>query len=151
LSFHAIKKLPDFRQQASGDGLNLVLGNICAIFLIRFRQYSHDLWLSFDPSIYPSDAYGNNLVLAYDEANQLTQVQKNGKYTEFYTYDATGYRVGRAAGGVLTDYVYWGNNLLYEITSGQAVDYIRAKGKLLAKVENSGTTYFHHDFEIIFL
>jgi YD repeat-containing protein len=92
-----------------------------------------------------TDAYGNNLLLDYDAENQLTQVQKNGNYTESYTYDATGYRVGRAAGGVLTDYVYWGNNLLYEITSGQAVDYIWAEGKLLAKVENSGTTYFHHD------
>jgi RHS repeat-associated protein len=92
-----------------------------------------------------TDAYGNNLVLTYDEENQLTQVQKNGNYTESYTYDATGYRVGRAAGGVQTDYVYWGNNLLYEMTSGRAVDYVWAEGKLLAKVETTGTTYFHHD------
>jgi RHS repeat-associated protein len=92
-----------------------------------------------------TDAYGNNLVLTYDEENQLIRVQKNGNYTESYTYDATGYRVGRAVDGVLTDYVYWGNNLLYEITAGQAVAYIWAEGKLLAKVENSGTIYFHHD------
>jgi RHS repeat-associated protein len=92
-----------------------------------------------------TDAYGNDLVLTYDEENQLTRVQKNGNYTESYTYDATGYRVGRAAGGVQTDYVYWGNSLLYEITSGRAIDYVWAEGKLLAKVETTGTTYFHHD------
>jgi RHS repeat-associated protein len=53
--------------------------------------------------------------------------------------------VGRAAGGVQTDYVYWGNSLLYETTSGRATDYVWAEGKLLAKVETTGTTYFHHD------
>jgi hypothetical protein len=31
------------------------------------------------------------------------------------------------------------------MTSGQAIDYVWAEGKLLAKVETTGTTYFHHD------
>jgi RHS repeat-associated protein len=35
--------------------------------------------------------------------------------------------------------------LLYEITSGRSIDYVWAEGKLLAKVETTGTTYFHHD------
>lgn len=91
------------------------------------------------------DAYGNDFQLFYDEENQLTKVTKNGNYTEEFIYDATGYRVSRKAGSLTTNYVYWGNTLLYETTAGKGIAYVWAEGKIIAKLEDSGTTYFHHD------
>lgn len=109
---------------------------------------SNGIKASYDANgnmITKTDAYGNNFSLIYDEENQLIRIWKNDNYTEDYTYDATGYRVARNVGSIKTDYVYWGNTLLYETTGGKAINYVWAEGKMIAKVEQTGTTYFTHD------
>lgn len=63
----------------------------------------------------------------------------------FLSYDATGYRVRRENGTIRTDYLYWGNTLLFETTGGKDINYVWAEGKLIAKVEATGNTYFTHD------
>ena len=67
-----------------------------------------------------------------------------------YTYDGNGLRVKKVAGSTTTVYIFSGSKVIAEYANGAVPtnptrEYIYAGGALLAKVDSSGTNYYHQD------
>ena len=67
-----------------------------------------------------------------------------------YTYDGNGLRVKKVAGGTTTVYIFSGAKVVAEYVNGAAPssptrEYIYAGGTLLARIDSSGTNYYHQD------
>jgi RHS repeat-associated protein len=67
-----------------------------------------------------------------------------------YTYDGNGLRVKKVAGTTTTVYLFSGSKVIAEYDNGAAVgspsrEYIYAGAALLAKIDSSGTKYYHQD------
>lgn len=103
---------------------------------------------------YSYDANGNMTgdganALTYDADNRAVSV--SGPYgSGSYTYDGNGLRVKKLSGGTSTVYVFSGAKVVAEYDNGAAPsspsrEYIYSGTTLLAKVENSTTTYYQSD------
>ncbi len=67
-----------------------------------------------------------------------------------YTYDGNGLRVEKVAGSTTTVYLFSGSKVIAEYQNGAApsaptTEYVYAGGALVAKVNSSGTFYYHQD------
>ena len=67
-----------------------------------------------------------------------------------YTYDGNGLRVEKVAGSTTTVYIFSGSKVIAEYAGGAAPssptrEYIYAGGALLARIDSSGTNYYHQD------
>jgi RHS repeat-associated protein len=91
---------------------------------------------------------GNN-TLVYDAENRAVSAT-NGGNSGSYTYDGSGLRVQKASGGTTTVYIFSGGRVIAEYDNGTppsspSREYIYAGAALLAKIDSSGTNYYHQD------
>ena len=97
--------------------------------------------------VYKDDgAYAWNYT--YDTLNRLTAVHKDGDLSALYTYDAGGRRVRsweNITGGVTTDYMYSGLNVIDEINSGVHERHIYSGGMHIASNTTGSVEYYHVD------
>jgi len=103
---------------------------------------------------YQYDAAGNmtndgNNTLVYDAENRLLSAT-NGGASGTYSYDGKSLRVTKASGSTTTIYIFSGTKVIAEYDNGAAVgspsrEYIYAATALLAKIDSSGTKYYHQD------
>ncbi|HVB58721.1 MAG TPA: RHS repeat-associated core domain-containing protein [Candidatus Acidoferrales bacterium] len=103
---------------------------------------------------YGYDASGNMTndglnTITYDgEGRAVTASGALGSGT--YTYDGNGLRVKKVAGTTTTVYIFSGSKVIAEYVNGAAPssptqEYIYAGGALLARIDSSGTKYYHQD------
>jgi hypothetical protein len=102
----------------------------------------------------PYDANGNLTndganTLVYDAGNRVVSAANSGA-SGSYTYDGSGLRVQRVSGSTTTVYIFSGSKVIAEYDNGAAPtapsrEYIYGGGALLAKIDSSGTTYYHQD------
>ena len=103
-------------------------------------------------------AYDANGNMTNDGVNTLTYDVENhvltasGSYgSGSYTYDGNGLRVQKSvSGGATTVYIFSGSKVIAEYDNGAAPsspsrEYIYSGGALLAKIDSSGTKYYHQD------
>ena len=100
------------------------------------------------------DANGNMTndganTLVYDAENRVLSAT-NGGSSGSYTYDGNSLRVKKVSGGNTTVYIFSGSKVIAEYDNGAAVgspscEYIYSGGALLAKIDSSGTKYYHQD------
>ena len=87
--------------------------------------------------------------LAYDTENHV--VSSTGSLgSGAYTYDGKGLRVKKVSGSITTVYIFSGNKVIAEYENGVAPasptrEYIYSGAALLAKIDSSGTKYYHQD------
>jgi RHS repeat-associated protein len=103
---------------------------------------------------YAYDANGN---MTNDGMNTLTYDAENHSVTSSgtlgsgtYTYDGNGLRVEKVSGSTTTVYIFSGSKVIAEYDNGAAVgspsrEYVYGGGTLLAKIDSSGTKYYHQD------
>jgi RHS repeat-associated protein len=96
---------------------------------------------------YSYDAAGNMTgdgihTATYDGENRLTQVSPG---IASYLYDSEGNRVSKNAGGISTEYVYFGGNAIAERnpSAGNWTDYIFLNGKRVARRDPSGAVHYY--------
>ncbi len=102
----------------------------------------------------PYDANGNLTsdganALVYDAENRVVSAANSGA-SGSYTYDGNGLRVKRVSGSTTTVYIFSGTKVIAEYDNGAAPtapsrEYIYSGGALLAKIDSSGTKYYHQD------
>ena len=104
---------------------------------------------------YAYDANGNmtndglNTQIVYDAENHA--VSSSGSLgSGTYTYDGNGFRVKKVAGSTTTVYVFSGPKVIAEYDNGTAPsspsrEYVYGGSALLAKIDSSGTKYYHQD------
>lgn len=103
---------------------------------------------------YAYDANGNmtsdNLnTIVYDAENHATSSGGSlGSGT--YTYDGNGLRVKKVSGSTTTVYIFSGSKVIAEYDNGTASstpsrEYVYGGSALLAKIDSSGTKYYHQD------
>jgi RHS repeat-associated protein len=105
-------------------------------------------------SPYAYDVSGNLLndglnTLAYDGENRATSAT-NGSTSGVYSYDGGGLRVKKVAGATTTVYIFSGSKVVAEYDNGAAPsapsrEYIYSGVTLLAKIDSTGTKYYHRD------
>ncbi len=105
-------------------------------------------------SPYSYDASGNmtndgSNTLVYDGENHAVSAT-NGGNSGAYTYDGNGLRVIKVSGSTTTVYIFSGSKVIAEYDNGAAPaspsrEYIYSGGALLAKIDSSGTKYYHQD------
>jgi RHS repeat-associated protein len=103
---------------------------------------------------YGYDASGNMTndgynTLVYDAENRVTSATNSGA-SGTYTYDGNGLRVEKVSSSTTTVYIFSGSKVIAEYDNGAGVgspsrEYIYASGALLAKIDSSGTKYYHQD------
>lgn len=88
---------------------------------------------------------GLGLTFEYNDANQLAKVKEGANTIAEYSYDFTGQRFRKVAGGVTTYYI--GKDFETGI-SGQSVTntaYYYANGELLSRKDPDGKRYYYHN------
>lgn len=100
------------------------------------------------------DANGNmtndgSNTLVYDAENKAVSAT-NQSTSGTYTYDGNGLRVKKISGSTTTVYIFSGSKVIAEYDNGAAVgspsrEYVYGGGALLAKIDSSGTKYYHQD------
>ena len=103
---------------------------------------------------YAYDANGNMTndntnTLVYDAENHNVSAT-NGSASGMYTYDGNGLRVKKVSGSTTTVYIFSASKVIAEYDNGAAPtapsrEYIYGGGELLAKIDSSGTKYYHQD------
>jgi RHS repeat-associated protein len=103
---------------------------------------------------YAYDASGNMTndglnTLTYDGENRAAS-SVNISSSGTYTYDGSGLRVNKISGSTTTVYIFSGPKVVAEYDNGAAPtapsrEYIYSDTALLARVDATGTEYFHHD------
>jgi RHS repeat-associated protein len=91
---------------------------------------------------------GNN-TLVYDAESRLLSAT-NGGASGTYTYDGNSLRVKKISGSTTTVYLFIGAKVIAEYVNGAVptaptCEYIYSGGALLAKIDSSGTKYYHQD------
>jgi RHS repeat-associated protein len=86
--------------------------------------------------------------LVYDGENRMTSSTGSGAGT--YTFDGNGLRVKKVSGSTTTVYIFSGSKVIAEYDNGAGVtapsrEYMYSGGALLAKIDSSGTKYYHQD------
>lgn len=102
---------------------------------------------AYDPSGNMTNDGNNTLV--YDAENRAVSAT-NGSTSGSYTYDGNGLRVTKVSGGATTVYIFSGRKVIAEYDNGATPsspsrEYIYGGTALLAKIDSSGTKYYHHD------
>ena len=103
---------------------------------------------------YAYDSSGNMTndglnTIAYDAENRA--VSSSGSLgSGSYTYDGKGLRIKKISGSTTTIYIFSGPKVIAEYDNGAAVtapsrEYIYSGGALLAKIDSTGTKYYHQD------
>ena len=103
---------------------------------------------------YAYDANGNmtsdNLnTIVYDAENH--SVSSSGSLgSGTYTYDGNGLRVKKVSGSTTTVYIFSGSKVIAEYDNGAAPsapsrEYVYGGSALLAKIDSTGTKYYHQD------
>jgi RHS repeat-associated protein len=105
-------------------------------------------------SPYAYDSNGNLLddgtsTLVYDAENRITTAQ-NGSASGTYSYDGNSLRVKKVAGSTTTVYIFSSSKVIAEYDNGAAVgspsrEYVYSGARLLAKLDSTGTKYYHQD------
>ena len=105
-------------------------------------------------SPYAYDANGNmtndgNNTLLYDGENRVLSAT-NGGASGAYAYDGNSLRVKKVSGSTTTVYIFSGSKVVAEYDNGAAPtspsrEYIYSGAALLAKIDSSGTKYYHQD------
>ena len=109
-----------------------------------------------DPSGAPIDSNGNlatktegtdNWGYEWNARNELTRVTKNSVEQARFSYDPTGRRVEKVAGGVTASYTYDGARILREVQGSTTLKYVLGEGvdELLAVDDGTTLSYFHAD------
>ena len=85
----------------------------------------------------------------YDYANRLAEVRKNGAVIAGYTYDFSGLRLTANGSGATAEYLYLGNEIIWESKGSSVKNYIYALGKHLARVDGvvgdpAAAVYWYH-------
>ncbi len=103
---------------------------------------------------YTYDASGNMTsdstnTLIYDAENRAVSAT-NQSSAGAYVYDGNGLRVKKTSGSTTTVYIFTGSKVVAEYDNGAAPtapsrEYIYGGGALLAKIDSSGTKYYHQD------
>jgi RHS repeat-associated protein len=93
--------------------------------------------------------YDGSNTLVYDAENRATSAT-NQSSAGTYTYDGNGLRVKKVSGSTTTVYVFSGSKVIAEYDNGAVVgspsrEYVYGGGALLAKIDSSGTKYYHQD------
>ncbi|HEV3481437.1 MAG TPA: hypothetical protein VGR97_03825, partial [Candidatus Acidoferrales bacterium] len=103
------------------------------------------------------DAYDLSGNMTNDGLNTITYdgegravTASGGLGSGTYTYDGNGLRVEKVAGSATTVYIFSGAKVIAEYANGAAPssptrEYIYAGGALLARIDSSGTNYYHQD------
>jgi YD repeat-containing protein len=105
------------------------------------------IWLRIRPERQHDERRHNTIT--YDgEGRAVTAT--NGGSLGAYTYDGNGLRVKKVAGSTTTVYVFSGAKVIAEYANGAAPsaptrEYIYAGGALLARIDSTGTKYYHQD------
>jgi RHS repeat-associated protein len=91
---------------------------------------------------------GSN-TLVYDAENHAVSTT-NGGGSGTHTYDGNGLRVKKVSGSTTTVYIRSGSKVIAEYDNGAAPsspsrEYIYSGAALLAKIDSSGTKYYHED------
>lgn len=91
---------------------------------------------------------GSN-TLAYDAENHAVSAT-NGGGSGTYSYDGNGLRVKKVSGSTTTVYVFSGSKVVAEYVNGAAPsaptrEYIYSGAVLIAKIDSTGTKYYHQD------
>jgi RHS repeat-associated protein len=103
---------------------------------------------------YTYDANGNMTndgvnTLVYDGENRIASASGSlGSGT--YTYDGKGFRVKKTSSSITTVYVFSGSKVIAEYDNGAGVttptrEYVYGGSALVAKIDASGTKYYHQD------
>jgi RHS repeat-associated protein len=77
----------------------------------------------------------------------------NGNTAGTYSYDGNGMRVKKVAGSTTTVYIFSSNQIIAEYDNGAVVtsptrEYIRTGEAILATIDSSGTTRYHHPDQV---
>jgi len=93
--------------------------------------------------------YDGSNTLVYDGENHAVSAT-NGGSSGAYSYDGNGLRMRKVSGGTTTVYIFSGSKVIAEYDNGAAPsspsrEYIYSGGALLAKIDSSGTKYYHQD------
>src|SRR6202162_6389550 len=77
----------------------------------------------------------------------------NGTTAGTYSYDGHGMRVKKVSGSTTTVYIFSSNRVIAEYDNGAAVtsptrEYIRTGEAILATIDSSGTTRYHHPDQV---
>jgi RHS repeat-associated protein len=120
----------------------------------RHRRHRHATTNRITNSGFGYDANGNmtadgNNTLVYDAENRLLSAT-NGGASGSYTYDGNNLRVKKVSGGTTTVYIFSGTKVIAEYDNGAVPtsptrEYIYSGAALLAKIDSSGSTYYHPD------
>jgi RHS repeat-associated protein len=89
-------------------------------------------------------ASGKKTVYTYDADNLLTRIDFPDATSAFYRYDGLGRRIEKSVNGVVTQYVYDGQDILFEYSSGGtlAARYTHGPGvDEVLSVRRGGTTF----------
>jgi RHS repeat-associated protein len=125
-------------------------GQTCPQPSVSFNLASNHI----NTSGYGYDTNGNltndgQNTLVYDAENHATSSSGSlGSGT--YTYDGNGLRVKKVSGSTTTVYIFSGSKVIAEYDNGAAVgspsrEYISGGSALLAKIDSTGTKYYHQD------
>src|SRR5271165_1612898 len=87
--------------------------------------------------------------LVYDAENHAVS-SSNGSSSGTHTYDGNGHRIKKVSGSTTTVYIFSGSKVIAEYDNGAAVgspsrEYVYGGAALLAKIDSSGTKYYHQD------
>jgi RHS repeat-associated protein len=91
---------------------------------------------------------GTNTVV-YDAENHATSAT-NQSSAGTYTYDGNAHRVKKVSGSTTTVYIFSASKVIAEYDNGAVPtapsrEYVYGGGTLLAKIDSSGTKYYHQD------
>lgn len=93
--------------------------------------------------------YDGSNTLVYDAENHAVSAT-NQSSAGTYTYDGNGLRVKKVSGSTTTVYIFSGSKMVAEYDNGAPVgspsrEYVYGGGTLLAKIDSTGTNYYHQD------
>jgi RHS repeat-associated protein len=99
---------------------------------------------AYDPNGNMTNDGTNTMV--YDAENHAVSAT-NQSSAGTYTYDGNGLRVKKISGSITTVYVFSGSKVIAEYDNGTSPsrEYVYSGGTLLAKIDSSGTVYYHRD------
>lgn len=102
-------------------------------------------------TVSPTSCAGNTVTdLTHDSLNRLTQVAKTGISTEMYKYDDGGRRIQKTVGGIATNFLYDGSNIINQFDNNWALPaaiYTHGPGMdaPIMRVAGGAAQYYHQD------
>jgi RHS repeat-associated protein len=108
---------------------------------------NHIVGLGYDANGNITNDGSNTLV--YDAENRTISTTSSSS-SGTYTYDGSSLRIKKVAGGTTTVYVFSGSKVIAEYENGASPatpsrEYVYSGSALLAKIDPTGTKYYHQD------